>query len=64
MAVCNGRQVTIDFGSPLGVAAEQMSFPGESDTPDNLRYQFQIDGSSGEFKPKILDIVIEGATQQ
>lgn len=57
----NPKHVTLDLSSPLGQVVEQLSFQGEKDTPANLEFQFQVDGSSGECKPKILEINVEGA---
>lgn len=57
----NAKHVSLNLGSPLGIVFENLSLTTEKDVPALLEYQFQIDGSSGEDKPRILEISIEGA---
>lgn len=57
----NAKHVTLDMASRLGVVVEQLSFTGEKDVPENLEFQFEVNGSSGEDKPRILEIRVEGA---
>jgi hypothetical protein len=57
----NAKHVTLDMASPLGMVTEQLSFSGEKDVPANLEFQFDVAGSSGECKPRITEIKVEGA---
>lgn len=57
----NAKHVTLNLGSTTGMVIEQLSFSGEKDTPVNLEFQFQVDGSSGESKVRITEMKVDGA---
>lgn len=56
------KQTTLDMATQYGLIAENLSVTGETDQPSNLEWQFQVDGSSGEQKPRILEIRVDGAS--
>lgn len=59
--LANSKHVSLNLGSSLGLVVENLSITTERDLPALLQYQFQIDGSSGEDKPRILEIKVDGA---
>lgn len=59
--LANSKHVSLNLGSSLGMVVENLSITTERDLPALLQYQFQIDGSSGEDKPRILEIKVDGA---
>jgi len=54
-------QTELKMGTPLAIIKKTLDVPGESDQPINFEWQFGIDGSSGEVKPKIIEMRIDGA---
>ena len=55
------KQTFFDAATERGMIVENLSRPDEADKVDVFQWQFQVDGSSGETKPRILEIRVDGA---
>lgn len=56
------KNIALDMSTDLGMLQANLSFPGEKDIPQSCDYQFVVCGSSGEDRPVILEMRIDGAS--
>lgn len=54
------KRTQLQMATELGLIVETLDTPTESDTPINFEWQFGIEGSSGETRPRILEMKVEG----
>lgn len=55
------KQTFFDAATERGLIVENLDRPDEANKPEVFQWQFQVDGSSGESKPRILEIRVDGA---